>query len=632
MICNNCGTQLPDNAKFCGNCGTVQPVGAAAESAAAAPEAAQPTLRKGRAALVIGIGAVAAAALVAGSLFLSTRAGVRKVFMGEERYARSVFMDALGGVAGTAADNATAFATLAGGLSAMSDYDDEEVALAALAMGNSMLGTDGVTFSSGVNITPSDLVYSALSEQLEDTDITEEHLRSLVQEINGYSAAFTEKTGEDAYEFSAVFGKTKDPLFKGTVYYADNGDAYITFPDATKSAVLAELPELPDLPDEEGIVIDYKQIAELAKQLEAVFDEYYDDADVEVKDRTIEINGAKFDGLCSEIVFEADDMHDMLEEMIEILSDNDYLADLLEDNIEDFDYEDALIAELENFIYGLDEADVEFAFRGYVNGGNKLCGVELLVYDDDDEIVISALNDASAFAVGLAVDTQGEDAQIYFNAEKVNKTDGTAAFEIKTTEDEKLKLNFEYSGVGMHKTFGGSVPVGTVKLLIDDDFIEIVSTNSLENEVEIGGKTYTMKDIMEGAAFTLGLTPDGKGIRLDAGFECEKLGSYSAYVSMKPASGKVASGKFSDKNIIDADDITEDEGIEFAEEVAFYYAGELLKDPVLSVILNDAGLDDEDDLIEAVTGGYDVDEYIERNFGDGPVYAAHTIMSHPVEY
>lgn len=612
MICKNCGAEMPDNVKFCGSCGAVQSAASAAEAA----QTAQPVIRKGRAALIIGIGTLAAAALVTGSLFLSSRAGVRKVFMGEERYAKTVFTDAIGSVAGTAADYGSAFSTLVGSISAMEDIDDDEAAQAALALVNSCLGTDGVTFGAGVEIVPSDIVYSALGEQLEDSDFTEEHLRSLVQELNGYCATFTEKTGEEAYEFSASFGKTKDPLFNGTVYYADDGDAYITFPGATKSAVLAELPELPDLPDGNGADIDYMELSELAKQLEAVFNEYYDDADVEVKDRTIEINGAKFSGLCSEIVFEADDMHDMLEEMIEILSDNDYLADLLEDNIEYFDYEDDLISELEDFIYGMDRSDVEFAFRGYVNGGNKLCGVELLVYDDDDEIAVSALNDANAFAVGLAVDTAYDYAHVYLNAEKTNKTDGAAALEIATADDEKLELNFEYSGIGVHKTFGGSVPVGTVKLLIDDKFMEIVSDSSLENEVELGGKTYTMNEIMEGAALTLGLSPEGKGVRLEAGFECEVLGSYSAYASVKPASGKVANGKFSAKNIIDADDITEDEGIEFAEEVAFYYAGELLKDPVLSVILNDAGLDDEDDLIEAVTGGYDIDEYIERSFGN----------------
>ncbi|MBQ8195935.1 MAG: zinc ribbon domain-containing protein [Oscillospiraceae bacterium] len=632
MNCRFCGTELPDTAKFCAACGNSlteeQAAAADADTASASP------IRKGRAALVIGACVVAAAVVVGGGWFVSSRAGVRKFFMGEERYARAVFMDTLGEAAGCTDMLSYAFSELNYLSEALGEADSAGQWLpVSLAAANSALGAEGLTLTTGADIRPSDDIYAGLADMAEESGVSEESLRGLTALINSYNVSVSEKTGEEAYEFAASFGTEKDALLKTTMYYGENGEAYIAFPDAVKGALMVELEELPELPEaKEDISVDLKQLAALASQLEEVFDEYYSDAEVSVERDTLKISGAAFDGLCSEIVFEADDMHDMLEDMIDILSENDYLCDLLEDSLDGFDYEDDLISELESFIRGMDESDVEFCFRGYVTSGNKLAGVELSMYDDDNEIELSAMNTSEHFAAGLAVDTaRSSGAEMFLVADKTSATAGTAVFELTATDKTHFELSAEYSGIGTHKAFGQRIPVGTVKLILDDKFVETFSDGD-NDPIEIGDKSFEMDDIMSGAAFTFSLSSEGKGVRFDAAFECEELGYYGAYLSAEPASGKVASGKFSDKNVIVIEEIKElksDEAIEYIEQVAFDLAEKVLVIPELSEILDENGLDDADDLIEAVTGGYDVDEYIKRNVPDGVVT---TTMVHPVEY
>ncbi len=673
MNCKYCGTQLPDTAKFCAVCGKSlmedsQPASgivenAAAQTAATAPgivenaaaqtaapapsivenaaaqtaapaadiaeNAAQPVeqavpadagaavkpVKKSRLPLIgIICGSVALAGAVA-ALVITNMAGVKRVFMGEERYAKSVFFDTFDIVTDNKDIIDAAFSTAGDSLAALEDMDAEEAAVAALAVANSAIGVEGLTVSAGVDFAPSEIAYAAAGEYAEKIDLDEATVRSLVELVNGYALTLSEKTGEDAYQFAASFGEEKKPLFKATMYYDDNGDAYIAFPDATKGAFMAELPDIPELPEiaeEDKLKLDYAELGALLNELEEVFDEYYEYAEVSVDKGVLDIDGARFEGQCVEIIFDSEDMHDMIEDMADVLSHNHYLRDLLEDNLDGFDYEDDLIAEIEDFIDGMDEADIEFAYRGYVTKSNKLAGFEGLVYDDKNEICISAMNSAEYAAVGFSVeDSEGVENGMYINAVKADSNSGTVSFSIQERNDDDFELNFEYSGIGTKKVFGQQTFVGSLKLLLDDGVMDILELDESE-EIEIGGETFKLKDVVEGSVISLGVLPEGKGLRYEVGFACEELGSYSVYACAKPESGKLASNKFSTDKVVDVEDIADDEGVELVEEIAYYYAEKLLADDVLASVFEAAGMDDEDDLIEAFTGGYDIDEYLQR--------------------
>ena len=696
MICKFCGTQLPDAAKFCAACGnslveaepveqysapTVEdqptqyysnPVDVVPEQQAdvsaqqftqpaedySAQQMNQPVAeapaqyvddvaanysaysvaapsKKNMTPLYIGIACVVAVIGIMIAIFFTNKAGFLKTFMGKEDYAKSVLMNTITSVAADTSvlESATsslsnAFATAAEG------FDSEaEAALAMLAMANSSVGVDGISMSAGVDVRPSEDIYSGLEDLIDDLDldIDADTLKLLVQKLNSYKFTAAEMTGEEAYQFAVSLGEDKSPLFNVTAYYGADGDVYITFPGATNSALLAEGEEIPEIEEGEAIALDMKQLAALAKQLEEVFDEYYKEAEVSVEKSSLKVEAAKFEGLCSEIIFEADTMHDMLSDMIDVLSDNDYLCDLLEDNIEDFDYDDDLISELEYSIEGLDEEDIEFCFRGYVTSSNKLAGIELLVYDKKNEMCISGLNTSANFAVGFVMETEhSTDVEMFLVAEKKDDKSGTAEFVVSDGGDVDVKMNIEYSDFGKHKAFGQETYVGTFKLLIDTDLIESIVGESVDDvEFEIGGEKFDLESVFDGAALVVKCSPSGSGLRYDVAFECEPLGYYGVYVAAEPVSKDIASGKFADDKVIELDDIAEDEGIEFVEQIAIYYAEKLLEDEVIGPVLDELGLDDTDDLIEGVTGGYDIDEYIERYYGDGDMaYAASTIMTH----
>ncbi len=661
MNCKYCGTQLPDTAKFCAVCGkslvedsqlspdiaenaaaqTAAPAADIVENAAAqtaapasdiAENAAQPVeqgvptdtgaakpSKKSKLPLIgIICGSVVLVGAVA-ALVITNMAGVKRVFMGEERYAKSVFFDTFGIVADNTDIIDAAFSSAGDSLAALEDMDAEEAAVAALALANSAIGVEGLTVSAGVDFAPSEIVYAAAGEYAEKIDLDEAAVRSLVELVNGYALTLSEKTGEDAYQFAASFGEEKKPLFKATMYYDDNGDAYIAFPNATKGAFMAELPDIPELPEiaeEDKLKLDYVELGTLLDELEEVFDEYYEYAEVSVDKGTLNINGAGFEGQCVEIIFDSEDMHDMIEDMADVLSHNHYLRDLLEDNLDGFDYEDDLIAEIEDVIDGMDKADIEFAYRGYVTRSNKLVGFEGLVYDDKNEICISAMNCAEYAALGISVeDTDGMENGMYINATKADSDSGTVSFTIKERNDDDLELNFEYSGIGTKKVFGQEAFVGSIRLLLLDDGVMDILEIDEDEKIEIGGETYMLKDMVEGSAISLGVLPEGKGLRYEIGFTCEELGSYSVYACAKPESGKLASNKFSTDKVVDVEDIADDEGVELVEEIAYYYAEKLLADDVLAAVFEAVGMDDEDDLIEAFTGGYDIDEYLQR-FGN----------------
>ena len=676
MVCKYCGTQLPDTAKFCAACGnslaenpvsesdtasvadpatqyysqpveeiaTAQQMPSFAEESATAQQVPEvdpiagysayaPSVAKSKKPLLfIVLGCVVAVIAIVIALFFTNKASFLKTFMGEEDYAKSVLMDTIGSVASDPAVVETATNSVSSVFStAAGDYDTSvEASLAMLAIANNAAGVDGVTMKAGVDVRPSEDVYNGLEDLIgeSDADIDVEMLKALVQKLNSYAYTATEKTGAEDYQFAMTFGEEKSPLFNVTVFYGADGDIYITFPDATKAALVAEGPELPKIEESESMALDLKQLSAIVKQLEDVFDEYYEDAEVSVEKGSLKIDGAKFDGLCSEIIFEADTMYDMLSDMIDVLADNEYICDLLEENIEDFDYEDDFISALEDSIYGMDDSDVEFCFRGYVTSANKLAGVELSCYTKDEEIVLSAMNTSDYFAAGFVTEMNNDsDAEVFLVAEKTDAKSGVAEMKIAIEDEIDIKLNFEYSDLGTHKAFGKETYVGTFKLLIDTDLIEsFIGDNAGELEFDIGNESFDLESVFDGAALVVKSSPSGKGIRYDLAFECESLGYYGAYIAAEPAGKKVASGKFDGDNAIDIDDIADDEGIEFVEQVATYYAEKILEDEVLAAALEELGMDDPDDLIEGVTGGYDIDEYIERFYGTE--YAAHTVIPH----
>ncbi len=626
MICKHCGTELPDTAKFCASCGNsviddapavenAAPA-ASAEVSEASSSAVLKPLKSRKLPLILGIagGSVAVVGAVA-ALIIANQASVNRVFMGKEDYAKSVLMDSIGFVG----SNAKAFADSLGSSEVdlealLEDLDDEEAAIASLALANSLLGVDGISVTAGMDIRPSEEIYDFI-ENSAGGKLENEELTALVQRLNETSACFTEKTGKDAYEFSFDVDSGTSRLMDAQLYYDADGDAYISFPDASDGAILVELPDIPELPEatgSDGLKLDYGELKLICGQLEEIFDEYYDEADVSVEKSTLKIDGAKFEGLCSEIVFEAEDMHDMLEDMIDVLEDSDYLSDLIEDNIDGADYDD-LIDELRDFIYGLDKSEVEFSFKGYVTKTNKLAGIDISVYDDDDKMAVCAMNTSDYLAAGFVIESAPDDVvEATFVAAKETKDSGTAELKIKANA-RKYSLNFEYSGVRIRKILGQETVVGTFRLILDKKFAGDIGLD--DSEVEFNGKTYTYSEIFDSMVITLSLSPDGKGLRCDASVDCIPFGYYGAYAVVKPASGKVALGKFSTDKVVDIEDIADDEGVEMVEDAVEFYADKIFGIPAFADILEKAHIKDADDLFEAFCDGYSVEEYLEYNFG-----------------
>ncbi len=621
MICKYCGTELPDNARFCEECGNslvdeVEQSSLVNEMNASEATAQKPVRPKKRFALygIIGGSVVVAGAIAA--LVIANQAGFSRFFMGERRYAKSVLMDTFSVVEDNAGVIGSAFSSKGTDLAeALDDFNDDEKLLAALALANSAAGVDGFSLSAGLDLNPSEDMYVQLGEAAEKIKLDEADIRSAAELINNTTVVLSEKTGKDAYEFSLELDCGKDTMADMQVYYKDNGDVYISFPDASKGALMAELTDIPELPamdEDESAELDYTELIELLNNLEEIFDEYYEDADVKVEDGTLQIENATFEGLCAEIEFDGEDMHDMIEDMTYVLSDCDYLCDLLEDNIDGFDYEKDLISKILKLIKGMDEGDIKIAFRGYVTRTNKLAGVELIMYDDDAEISVSCMNTPKFLAANFTADSSADnDTFVTFIANKTDKTSGTAALSIETSGNRELVLDFEYSGMKTKKVFGQEMLTGTFSMILNDSIIKLAGQDN-NRTIEVGDKIYSYNDIVDGMVMTLAITPEGKGLRYSASVGCEELGYLGAYVAMKPVSGKLASGKFSTEDVVDVEDIADDEGVELVETLAEYHAEKLLANSVIAEILEAAGMDDEDDLIEAFTGGYDIDEYLAR--------------------
>ena len=649
MKCKFCGAKLADGSVYCDACGNslidMSDDDTKQETAASEPvdensdsqesnekgeSFSFPSIKSKKPLLFLILGGILLLLILVAVLFFTFKASFLRVFMGKEDYAKSVLMNTISDAVSEADVIESASNSLNSAFVSVSDeYDSEEAYLVMLAMANSAAGVDGISLSAGVDIRPTMSVYKGIDDVMSENDmnINAETLMALMQKLNSFTLTATERTSTEDYQFAITYGEEKSPLFNATVFYGADGKIYITFPGATKSALVAHGPALPAVAPSEAVEIDMKQIDELEKQLEVVFDEYYKEAEVIVQKDSIKIGDAEFEGLCSEIIFESATMYDMLNAMIDVLADNTYLCGLLESNIEEFVYEDDFISELKNSIEGMDETGVEFCFRGYVTPSNKLAGVEFSVDDDANEIIVSALDTSANFAVCLEAKGDQENVEVMLVAEKTDETSGTAEFVVKAGEDADVTFDIEYSDFGKHKAFGEESFVGTFKLLINADMIESIIDEEFGDETfKIGNEEYTLRSVFENAAVIVKVSPNGKGIRYDLAYECETLGYYGVYVAAVPAGKKVASGKFEGNKAIDIDDIAKENGIEFVEKVTMYYAENLLKDEVIGTALDDIGLGDPDDLIEALTGGYDIDEYIERFYGTEN--AAYTVMPH----
>ncbi len=647
MKCKFCGYELPDSALFCANCGknlaeeaaeeaveeqtqifSTEPTEeettaekivkeeiVAEENEADKSEAkdmptAQPAIvaasdmtvgkkPKNKLPLFIGLGAAALLIIVFALLFIFNTAGMMKLFMGKEDYGKYIITkgisDINSGISDEAALNALSEVISIGNADINSNSD---VSLATLEMINAALGSEGLSISAGLNINPTEEIYDIPELARIDEDV----LADAIKEFNTYSITAAERITSDSLEFALKFGGKKKSLLNIGINYNNESDAYLTFPDISKKAVLVDETGI-SLPEKsEPVTIDKKQLKNLSSQLSVILDKYLDKADIKVSDDKLKVKNASFEGICVKVKLELSDIMDMKDDMLEAMDDDKYFTDLIEELIgNDFDFGDYVKSVKSD---GNDE-EVDIEISLFVTSQNKIKGIELELSDDRNSMALSALDTSEAFA---AVFEYLGTELVALQVEKESLTKGTAAISWILDNREEVEVDVAYSNLGLAKALGRTIVTGDFRMTLGSSALQLFGSElySLGNML---GVDDIIDDIVKKSAFDIKISKSGKGIRTEVAIDNEDLGYYGAYAVLEPVSKSIAEGIFKEKLIVEAEDMDNDTGIEFLSEIVEYYDGIIFEGTIIGDLLDEAlDIDDVEELLEYVIGEDDVEE------------------------
>lgn len=403
---------------------------------------------------LIGIGACAAALLVAGvtvSGLTFAKADFTHTFMGAKKYSAAVLseqaeklvdspvMSVLNIVSSTQQSDINAFTGLAN-------------------MAKQFVPENGIEVEGGLNLElTADELQNFLSEFDIDVDCewTEEQTKAVLEALNNVSVKGGMQFTENGIAASASVKEDGSDLLKANVYYDAEEEAwFLSVPDAFAEPI--------KLTDEEAVVdmemLNSSDNSESADEmLKSVFEVYtksLENAEITYGKGEFDIGGVEFKGKVNTVVFQDDELADMLVDVSEEFFDSDY-ADMFGDTTSMEEAIDSIAESIEN------SKSTVLTIENFMNGNNTPAGmrIELEVKTeggDKNTLEMAYLDTKNGIAA--VMETNGKEV-FELVEERESKTAGK--YTIKVNDDgEADKITVSYEQKSVKEMFGKEVQLG----------------------------------------------------------------------------------------------------------------------------------------------------------------------------
>lgn len=626
MFCIHCGTELPQDAQFCAACG--RNVSQTTRLSGEQPSFVTLTPKKKSKAkpVIIAASAFAAVGVVGAVAGMGFQSGIKQTLMGEEKYARSVFdntVDSFVGEDSLQTAGSLGVAALRSAAAADECSTEEEMLAYSVCTLMGELSDGGVSTTLGLDIQPSDslceLIYDELEYQL---DMGRADCEALLRYLCSSYISVDQKSAEDTYACAVRFGSGDDELVSAAFSYNKNGDAYLAFPEASENAVFMQLAAIPDA--EAAPEIDDDELDQLADALSEAIDKYYEQAEIEIRDDTLCVGRAEYDGKCVEAVFKDDLLAQMVYEIAELAVDNEFFEELMYEFSDGY-YEKAAFLDEAEYIADFIRDDGTFALsvRSYVTNSDKVVGAEIGFGNYEAVFTLSALETDEYFAVAFGLDTEydSDNFEISVLGEKETADSGVMTIEyVMPYYGVSIDFDITYRELAV---VDGCV-TGTFELEMNAALTELLD---LEGEYfYIGDEEINAEKLVRDSVLIFSSAKEGGGVRLSIGAENKDYGYFGFYIAV---SDEAADIPITFSSTVDAENIYAADGADFIEEVGNYYCDKVLDTAAFDGLLKYSQIESRADLLQAVIGSDDISDYIQEYY-DRSEYAAHTIMTHPV--
>lgn len=629
MFCYNCGKEVSDGSQFCPNCGTAikrseQSADSAAPAAVAveaketpAPEAtpapqaapafeaaapvAETAAKKKSIVPIIIIAVVALIAVIAGVGFLFFRADIAHTFMGDEKYAMSIMDKTIPALSedniGKAAVSLPAFdieevEKYSEKLSA--EYGSEASSYAAIAYFTAYYRNlmdvyaegefkNGADFTGKVSLNLSDDFY----DMFEELDLDKDEIKEVVEYINGSTFNSSYINSPEAIQFSAMLNGMNGKLAGASVYYDESGKLYISFDELSDKSILFSLPAYGDIEFENSDPEEAQALSTVGKQLYEIYKSFYKDAEIEYGSAEASCGHIGFKGKCVTVKFDEEVLVDMAKEMYKAIDDCDPLSKTVGEEF---------MTELKELVDALGKFDGKMVLtvKSYVGNNNEVYGTELdfEFEENDTEAEANALYLKGDKGSAVEVSVNGDEL-IVIKDETENGKNGVITANIIIDKTDNV-VTVEYNDVKDVTLYGQETQTGSYRISFESEYLN----KNADEEIEIGGDSMKLSELIEESALIFNSSVDGKNVSVLYGLENETFGSVSANLTVVPRSEAGTAVTFDESKVFDMEDENLDDvaGIDFGIELLTSLSEKIEADEKLGEALDLGDVDVADEI------------------------------------
>lgn len=499
------------------------------------------------------VGAVAAAAVAVFCCVKFAAADIAHTFMGDEKYAASLGKETLSSLASGNIDSSfsTAFTSMLDTSSgsyyeqyneyldnnsdsylSYSDFTGIRSAGNMLSTVGQILPENGIYAKIGYQAELADKFYKLIAEAL---GIDKDEVKDVFEACSSFSAEGRISVKEDGVDLGYLISGGGKDLDGGSVYYnTEDGILFYSNPDIYSSPISTKLVPLDiDLSssyDKSDSLKLAKERKELVQKISDVYGKHIKDAETEYSDATESVGEGEFKGKSMKVTFENEALAELLQDITETILDSKYFESLIESafdgDVPDYFDIDDLKDEAEEIFDSLAESSVKtsFTIEHFINSDNSPAGLRLSVNVKND----GYKNSAQLMYISAKSDFYAEakvDGTTYLKCQGTRASARSGSAEITVnipgsygSDAQKLKLNVEYSDLGMKELFGSTQILGKLKINLSGNVIDNLS--SVNDPVDFAS-------LIKKTTFIVSASDKGSGIKYGFALDNESYGKVS---------------------------------------------------------------------------------------------------------
>lgn len=440
---------------------------------------------------------------------------------------------------------------------------------------NELTGTNGVTVSLSGSVQLDQSVIDMAKSSVYGNEEAEQMIEDLLGNLDDIKLSMAEKDSGSAYEYNVKLSAGKDSIVEAQVRYEEDGTLTMVFPEMSDIGITAQLPEhsWEDVKKDTPVVnFDFNKLyTKIGAELKKSFEEL----EIECGNDTVELGNLKFSGMTVEINLDCDDVCDLCQVVVDVVSEDKEFADYLkslDDSMDDDDIEN-MFDELSDGIDEMRNSSTEFDIKltYYVNNDNSIAGFAVSAESNGSEVKIDALcggNNAevSASANGeeyFAIHVEGTSdnsgrAEVVFGG--ADSLYSSGVMNIDGIDSGRYSFYIDYKDVGKTAVFGIPTEVGSYTISL-----------SSSTAAALSGGNSELQKVLKNSSITLSAATAGKGIAYTLGADIAGYGKGELTMALEETTGEVAPKPGSNYKLVDPNTASNEDGEQLGNDFLEYF-------------------------------------------------------------